>query len=135
MNKILTAEETAATFAGSAAPAQLSIREAVAAGLTNLGGRTRESVIEYFAAAKAEKQAQALIKGLDKLNGFERELQKINRPDVITYDSEGAQASATFSKERIEERKKLNEQIEKLSNAINKADDTNDFDKLFELTK
>ncbi len=118
------------------ATSALTIREAVAEGLTNLAGRTRESVIEHFAAAKAEKQAQALIKGLDKLSGFERELQKINRPDIITYDGDGQPlGTGAYSKERIEERKKLNEQIEKLTNAINKADDSNDFDKLFDLTK
>ncbi len=127
------ANESAAT--GDPVVVDLTIREAVAQGLSNLGGRTRQSVIEHFASQKAEKQAQALIKGLDKLNGFERDLNKINRPDVQTFNEDGSVASATFSKERIEERKKLNEQIEKLTNAINKADDAGDFDKLFELTK
>lgn len=113
----------------------IGIRAAVAAGVASLGARTREEVVEHFAAQQATKQAEALIKGLDKLTSLERELQKINKPDVQTFDEDGTVASATFSKERIEERKKLNEQIEKLTKAINKADEGDDFGDLYNLAK
>ncbi len=130
------AETTAAADDTKAeGPVSISIRDSVRESLKSVGPRTRDAVIEYFAEQEAGKQAQALIKGLEKLNTLERDYQKINRPDVVTYDAEGKEASKTFSKARIDERKKLQEQIEKLTNAINKADDGNDFSKLYELTK
>lgn len=113
----------------------IGIRAAVAAGVASLGGRTREQVVEHFATLQANKQAEALIKGLEKLTQLERDLQKINKPDVQTFNEDGTVASATFSKERIEERKKLNEQIEKLTKAINKADEGDDFGDLYNLVK
>jgi len=131
----MTQQADEAAGQGNPVAVDLTIREAVAASLKNLGTRTRESVVEHFAAERAQKQATALIKGLDKLTALERDLNKINRPDVVNYDGNGDALPGVFSKERIEERKKLNEQIEKLTNAINKADDLGDFDKLFELTK
>lgn len=113
-----------------------SIRDAVRTNLTNtLPARTRELVVEHFAKMEAEKQGTALIKGLDKLSALERDLNKINRPDVKTYNEDGSEASSTWSKDRLDERKKLSEQIEKLSKAIDKADDKGDFADLYNLTK
>ena len=113
-----------------------TIREAVKANLTEtLPGRTRELVIEHFAKQEAEEQGTALIKGLDKLSSLERDLNQINRPDVKTFNEDGSEASATWSKDRLDERKKLSEQIEKLSKAIDKPDDKGDFADLYNLTK
>lgn len=108
-----------------------TIREQVRERLTTVGDRTREAVIEHFARQEAEKQAQAIIKGLDKLDGLERDLRKI-RPQVTGFDADGQPVGQpTFTKEQVEERKKLTEQIRKLTNAINKADDKGDFGDLY----
>lgn len=114
---------------------KLTIREAVAENLKNLGDRTRSSVIEHFAKLEADKQAGALVKGLDKLTELERDLRKI-KPSHVGYDADGnGIGDPFFSKEQIDQRKKLNEQIEKLTKAINKADDNNDFGDLYNLAK
>lgn len=113
-----------------------SIRDAVRTNLTEtLPTRTRGFVVEHFAKLEAEKQGTALIKGLDKLSNLERDLNKINRPDIKTFNEDGSEASASWSKDRLEERKKLTEQIEKLTKAIDKADDKGDFADLYNLTK
>ncbi len=119
-----------------AAADRVSIRDAVRTNLTEtLPNRTRGFVVEHFAKLEAEKQGTALIKGLDKLSSLERDLNKINRPDVQTFNEDGSVASASWSKDRLDERKKLSEQIEKLSKAIDKADDKGDFADLYNLTK
>lgn len=72
-----------------AAADRVSIRQAVKDNLTeSLPGRTRGFVVEHFAKLEAEKQGTALIKGLDKLSSLERDMNKINRPDVQTFNSD-----------------------------------------------
>lgn len=117
------------------APARLTIREAVAENLKGLSDRTRNQVIEHFAAAEATKQATAIIKGLDKLAELERERYKI-KPSYQGFDLEGkGVGEALFTKDQVEQNKKLGEQIEKLTKAINKADDKGDFGDLYNLAK
>lgn len=114
---------------------RVTISEAVKSGLSALAGRTRDAVVEHFAAKEAGKQAEALIKGLDKLNDLSREASKLSRPDIETFNGDGTSASVAFSKERIEQKKKLDEQIGKLTRAIDKADDKGDFGDLYNLVK
>lgn len=113
----------------------VTIRAAVLETVKNVGPRTRNAVVEHFAQREADKQAQALIKGLDKLTELERDLSKV-RPQHTMFDETGSGVgNPTFTKEQVEQRKKFSEQIEKLTKAINKADDNNDFGDLYNLTK
>lgn len=114
---------------------ELTIRTAVRDSLAGLGPRTREQVIEVFASREADKQANALVKGLDKLTELERELVKI-KPSYAGFDIEGnGVGAAMFTKEQLDQRKKTSEQIEKLKKAINKADDKGDFGDLYNVVK
>lgn len=116
-------------------PERLSIREAVAEQLGDLGNRTRSAVVEHFARQEAEKQANAIISGLSKLKELERDRVKI-KPTFAGYNGAGeGVGEALFSKDQIEQMKKLDEQIEKMSKAITKADDKADFGDLYSLTK
>lgn len=118
-----------------AATTELTIRTAVRDSLAGLGPRTREQVIEVFASREADKQANALVKGLDKLTELERELVKI-KPSYAGYNSEGqGVGEPMFTKEQLDQRKKTSEQIEKLKKAINKADDKGDFGDLYNVVK
>lgn len=112
-----------------------SIREAVATALSDLGDNTRARVVEHFANLEAQKRADALVAGLNKLTELEREQKKLSKPDVVTYNEDGTEASGNYSKERIDARRKLTEQIEKLTKAMDKADDQSDFGDLYNLTK
>lgn len=114
---------------------RLTIREAVADTLGNLSERTRGQVVEHFASIEATKQANAIIGGLDKLASLENERRRI-KPAYAGYDLEGKGiGDALFSKEQVEQNKKLGEQIEKLAKAINKADENADFGDLYNLVK
>lgn len=115
--------------------ARPSIRAAVAESLGALSDRTRAQVVEHFAAAEATKQATAIIKGLDLLATLERDRYKI-RPAHQGYDLEGkGVGDPFFTKEQVDQMKKLNEQIEKVTKAITKADDKAEFGDLYNLTK
>lgn len=112
-----------------------SIREAVAERLGDLSGRTREQVVEHFAAIEAGKQAQSIIAGLDKLAALENERRRI-KPAYAGFDLEGKGiGDAVFTQEQVKQNKELGEKIEKLERAINKADEKADFGDLYNLTK
>ena len=112
-----------------------TIKEAVAETLGNLGDRTRAAVVEHFAAAEAGKQANAIIAGLNKLDALVKDRYKI-KPTFIGFDADGKPVGeAIFQKQQLDDLKKLNEQIEKLEKAINKADENADFGDLYNLTK
>lgn len=113
----------------------IGIRAAVAASVANVGDRTRASVIEHFAQAQADKQATALIKGLDKLAELEREGYKLKKPDIQTFNEDGTPKDSAYSQDRVKAIKEHGEKLEKLTNAINAADDKGDFSKLFDLVK
>ena len=112
-----------------------TIREAVADTLGNLSERTRNQVVEHFAAIEATKQATAIIAGLDKLSALENERRRI-KPNYQGFDIEGkGVGDPFFTKEQVEQNKKLGEQIEKLTKAITKADEKADFGDLYNLVK
>lgn len=112
-----------------------TIREAVAENLNTLSERTRNQVIEHFATIEATKQATALIGGLDKLASLENERRRI-KPTTAGFDIEGnGVGDPVFTKEQVEQNKKLGEQIDKLTKAITKADEKADFSDLYNLVK
>jgi hypothetical protein len=114
---------------------QISIREAVADTLLNLSERTRNQVVEHFAAIEATKQANAIVAGLDKLSALENERRRI-KPNYQGFDIEGKGVGETlFTKEQVEQNKKLGEQIDKLTRAVTKADEKADFGDLYNLAK
>lgn len=112
---------------------QNNLQTAVAVAVSSVGPNTRKRVVEHFANIEAEKQSEALINGLSKLTNLENGLKKIDRPDVETFNSDGSPESSSYSKGRIEERKKLTAQIDKITKAIGKADDKADFNDLYNL--
>lgn len=114
---------------------RVSIREAVAESVSNVGERTRNQVVEAFAQREADKRATALVKALDKLTELEKEGYKLAKPDIQTFNDDGSVKDASFSGERIKARKEHAEKLEKLTNALNNADDKGDFSKLYDLTK
>lgn len=112
-----------------------TIREAVAEALGTLSDRTRAAVVEHFAAEEATKQATAIVSGLSKLSALEKERVRI-KPVPAGFNAGGeAIGEPMFSKDQIEQMKKLDEQMEKLVKAINKADEKADFGDLYNLTK
>lgn len=113
----------------------MNIKEAVAEKLKNLGPRTREAVVEHFAAEQAGKQAAAIIAGLGKLDQLTKDRYKI-KPTYIGFDAQGKPVGEPiFQKEQLDQLKKIDEQLEKLNKAIDKADDNGDFGDLYNLTK
>ncbi len=107
-----------------------TIREAVAEKIANIGPRTREQVIEHFAKIEADRQAAILVKGLTALDTAEASLEKVDKPDQLSYNQDGTIASQAYSLNRINEIKKAKEKIEKITSAITLADEQGNFSAL-----
>ena len=111
-----------------------NIQEEISSRLVEMVPEIAEDVIEYFVKQQINKISDAVIKGMDKLKEFDKEFNKINRPDVVTFDETGKAISEGYSKERLDNKRKLNEQRERYVKAIDKALQ-GDAQNLFELMK
>jgi len=105
--------------------------------LADIAAKVKDSgpaVVEKYIAASVQKEIDSRVDLLDKAiqKRFELlgALGKVNRPDVVTYDAEGKEASGTYTKPRLEEIKKAKEALEKHENALEKALISNDWSKL-----
>lgn len=112
----------------------ITIREKVGERIAALSPAVEAKVIEHFVQKEADRRADAIIKGIDKLTDLTRERRKTEKGDIISYNSDGSVATQTYSKDRLEANKKADEQIQKLAKAIDKALE-GDASDLFNLTK
>jgi hypothetical protein len=94
----------------------------------------RAKVVNLIAEKEVEARTAATMSVLDKLAEVNKSLNKV-KPDQVFYDVDGKEVQSCFSKEKLEERKKLLEKKEQLDNALKKAFNDNDFSKVKELAK
>ena len=112
----------------------ISIREKVGEQIAALSPAVEAKVVEHFVKKEAERRADAIIKGIDKLSELTRERRKTDKGDIVSYNGDGSVATQAYSKDRLEANKKADEQISKLTTAIDKALE-GDASDLFNLTK
>lgn len=111
-----------------------TITSVVAERLAQISPQVNERVIEHLVNVELEKRSNAIVSGLENLRGLQNDLKKI-KPDQVSVDENGNEVSATYSKSKFEERKKLLEQIAKVEKALDLAIDKGDMSKLYELKK
>lgn len=93
--------------------------------------RLRDQMVERELADRVALLDKAFAKRRDLTNN----LNKVNRPDNVTYNADGTEAAGTYTKERLNEIKKAREVLEKLENAMERALSQNDFGKLKDAVK
>lgn len=112
-----------------------SINVAVAEKIAAVGSKTAiDIVVESLVKTEVNRRADALEKGLKLHEDTYRELRKV-KPDQITYNLDGTKQSETYSKEAVENNKKLTEKLAKIEKAVVKATDENDWSDLYNLVK
>lgn len=90
----------------------------------------KEKLGGILADRESEKRVNALVIAFDNIQKLEADFKKMN-PDNVTFDTEGNEIKV-FSKNRFEERKKLEERIQKYDRAFGHAVG-GDFKDLYEL--
>lgn len=110
----------------------MNITEAVAKKIADAGPDTLERVVSTLAEEVLRKRVNALVSAYTESDNLAKKLRTL-KPDQLGYDDTGAVVSQSYSKQRLEERKKVEARTARVNKAINKAVESNDFGDLFKL--
>lgn len=111
----------------------VAIRADVATALENSGTKVRTIVVEQLAKAEIDKRTTSVMKVLDKIDEKNKEMRKAEGAGTSSFDAAGvAVGSPVYTKQQVEDMKKIRENIAKLQKALEVAFTTNDFSKVHE---
>lgn len=110
-----------------------TITDAVAERLKSIGiDAATGPVIETLVKRKLDKVTEAMVKLMDLIEQERRNLNKINRPDIIALNAEGKSSREEYTPGRLQEINKMKQKIEKMEKAFAKALEKNEFEDLFQ---
>ncbi len=109
------------------------IRVDIAKQLTAIAPRVIDSVTSTIVTRGLTKRADAIVSCLDKLEKLDNDKKKIDRPDTFFMSKDKSVKDELYSEGRLKELEKLDQQIKKLTGAINKALDTGDYNDVYNL--
>lgn len=90
----------------------------------------RDSLIKALVDAELVQRADMAKKAYVKLTELKKEIDKLEKPDVKTYDSNLIAVSEAYSEARVKELKKQKDKYTKLDAALGKALSDGDYDSL-----
>lgn len=106
----------------------------VAEGISALAPSVEEAVVDTLVDREKKRRSLAIVQVFDKRDTLINDLNKI-RPKSDRFDEEGKPiGNPSFTKDEVEKRRKLKEQISKCENAINKAIDKQDYADVYNLS-
>lgn len=122
----MSENETTATPENTATPvtkesATTSLLQAIAERIKASNPLVTERWVETEVEKEVTNRVNLLDKAMQKRFTCMTELNKINRPDVVTYDADEKPVSGTYTKERLKAIKDGKEALAKIENALDKA--------------
>jgi CO dehydrogenase/acetyl-CoA synthase beta subunit len=93
-----------------------------------------DRVVNTLVEREQQKRTDAVLSLMDKIANAEKELKKI-KPDQVFLDASGKPSLETWTKDSLEKKKKAEEQLEKMKDALQDALTNNKWDKCIELSK
>lgn len=108
-----------------------TIQNKIAEQISTLAPAVEDEVVKALVNRQLNKRSTAVVSAVDLLERLEIDLRKIN-PEK-TYDKDGNVVSEYYTKQKLEERNKLLQKIEKLNKALNKALEKSDYGDLYNL--
>jgi hypothetical protein len=112
----------------------VEINKAIKERLLDENPKVRETYINQEVSNKITSRVALVQKAISKISELSKELLKV-KPDNVFLDVEGKVISESYTKETLEKKKKAEEQITKLENAISKAFEKADYGDLENLAK
>ncbi len=125
---------TAPAVALQSTPTASAISLLLASVASVTADQVRQKVVDTLTTAELDKRSTAVLKGLELFKEAQKENAKASKPDVQQFDIKGVVTSSSYSKPAAEAAKKAGEKLTKIENALNKAIESADFSKLYELT-
>lgn len=113
-------------------PVAIQIRDEVKNKVKTADIRSR--VVATLVEAESASRAELLSAALVERKKTEAEIRKIN-PEVKTYDEDGKVLSETYTKQQVDDRKKLKDKLAKVDKEISKAITDADYEGLKNLPK
>ncbi len=110
----------------------MSLAEKFGDALKAIAPKVVDKVVEALVEREVNKRSAAVVEVFDKLRRLETDRKKL-KPDLLQFNDAGEQTTAAWSKDSIDRRKKLDEQIKKHTNAIAKALDDGDYSLVYDL--
>lgn len=109
-----------------------TINEKIADRIATLVPDVEEAVVSIMVTKELKKRSEAIVTAIGLLDSEERAAKRLGF-DIQTYDASGNVATEGFSKQRVEERKKSAQKIEKFTKAIDKAVTKGDMSDVYNL--
>lgn len=106
------------------------IKVQVAERLAEAGQDVMDRVVDHLYEAEVKRRTDKVVEVMAALKGYEQDYKKLNRADNVTYDRERKPVTETFSKDRLDQLKALEEKIEKEEKKLKLAFEQNDWSKL-----
>lgn len=92
--------------------------------------KVREIVIEHLAGSAINEMKDAMLRAYGDRIRLKKELNRVTKPDITTYDSDGNEVKQ-YSKEAMGSIRKVREELDNVESILNAAlADTPDFSKL-----
>lgn len=108
-----------------------ALRKDIAAALAGTGAKVREMVVSELVTEEISKRKAAVLKVLAKIDEKQKEGKKIENSGITSFGLDGKPTGApTFTKQQLDDLKKVNEVITKLQKALDDAFTNSDFSKL-----
>lgn len=111
-----------------------SLQTKVAEKIATIAPVVEEKIIDALVSREVNRRSDALTKAIDDLSKMEGEKRRV-KPDQVQYNEDGSVKDSSYSKAKTEELKKLNQKIDKFTNAISKALDKADYGDVYNLSK
>jgi hypothetical protein len=113
----------------------IAFKEMVAGRLASSGPQVRDAVVSSLVDVQLARRQKAVLSILEKLDAKDKELRKAESAGTQTFDGKGNVTGVpSFTKDQIDSMRKLREEIQKMEGALSKALESNDWQKLFEVT-
>ncbi len=112
----------------------LTIREKVAEEIAALSPRIAAEVKDVMVEREVKKRTDAFVVVYDKLVASEKEYQKIDQPDLVSYNKSGQKTDEMYSKGRLDQIAKARKAVDRLAHALDKALDKGDFGDVYNLS-
>jgi hypothetical protein len=90
-------------------------------GSAEFADRTTEALKQGLIETELRSRTEKMLEKYRDLRSAQRDLNKINHPDQVSYDETGAKVAETYSKARLGEIAKAEKAIAKMVGALDKA--------------